>query len=128
VLFRSKYASITGLILTMVFVCIAWIFFRATSFTNAKEIFLSAWKGILNLNNFAIQFRGIGWKPSDLILSFLLIILLFVFDFFSLKKNVFVRIRSLPLPVRWAFYYAILFVILFYASTDSAQNFIYFQF
>jgi alginate O-acetyltransferase complex protein AlgI len=125
---EKKFAIVSGWVLTMIFVCIAWIFFRATSFTNAKEICLSAWKGILNLNNYAIQFRGIGWKPSDLLLSLVLIILLFIFDFFSLKKNVFVRIRSLPLPVRWAFYYAILFLILFYSSTDSAQNFIYFQF
>jgi hypothetical protein len=61
---EKKFAIVSGWVLTMIFVCIAWIFFRATSFTNAKEICLSAWKGILNLNNYAIQFRGIGWKPS----------------------------------------------------------------
>jgi D-alanyl-lipoteichoic acid acyltransferase DltB (MBOAT superfamily) len=124
----KKITQLIGWTLTITFVCFAWIFFRANSFENAKDICNSAWKGLLNFQNIAIQFRGIGWKPYDLVLSFSQIVLLFVFDYFSLKKSVFVRVRSLPLPVRWALYYSILFIILFYSSTDSAQNFIYFQF
>jgi D-alanyl-lipoteichoic acid acyltransferase DltB (MBOAT superfamily) len=125
---QKKTVGTFGWILSMMFVCIAWVFFRATSFENASSLLKSALNWEISANNFATQFRGIGWKPLDMYISISLVILLFTFDYLNTRKNVFVRLRSVSTPVRWSIYYAILFILLFYSTTDGAQNFIYFQF
>jgi D-alanyl-lipoteichoic acid acyltransferase DltB (MBOAT superfamily) len=125
---QKNVLGISGWIFTMIFVCIAWVYFRATSFENATTLLKSALNWEISPNNFATQFRGIGWKPIDMYISILLVVLLFVFDYLNTRKNVFVRLRYVSTPVRWGIYYAILFILLFYSTTDGAQNFIYFQF
>jgi D-alanyl-lipoteichoic acid acyltransferase DltB (MBOAT superfamily) len=126
--FQKKAVGILGWIITMIFVSIAWVFFRATSFENASTLLKSAMDWQISPNNFATQFRGIGWKPLDMYIALSLVLLLFAFDYLSIRKNVFVRLHNVPTPIRWSIYYAILFILLFYSSTDGAQNFIYFQF
>jgi D-alanyl-lipoteichoic acid acyltransferase DltB (MBOAT superfamily) len=105
-----------GLITTFAVVCFAWIFFRAQDFTHAIEFIQ---------NTFSLEYSHV-LKPYRLVVAFLGISTLIVFDY--LKKNKTAKalyLRSAPL--RWGFYYLLIFMIVLFGNTNS-QEFIYFQF
>jgi hypothetical protein len=51
-----------------------------------------------------------------------------VYDVIDSKKGFWQSLRLRPRYIRWAVYYAIVILTLFFNTFNKAQNFIYFQF
>ena len=72
-------------------------------------------------------FGNLGIGAAEAVKILLMILLLAVFDYISLKKDVIACIGKWKLLCRWAVYLGILALIFFWAPAESAQ-FIYFDF
>jgi len=115
-------------IITFVFCSFAWIFFRANSLLEALFIITHLFDGIASPNayiqNGLNAMKMTTTLPIGLILS---ILLLALYDFFSLKRDVIELISKQNVVLRYSFYCGILlFIILFKASVEA--SFVYFQF
>lgn len=114
---------------TFVFVCFAWVFFRANSYADAKMIV----EGFF-VNNFYKVFGDplyvIGLKENEFSFLLLSIIALVLFERFHRKKSVYRLLLKQAFVFRWAIYLIIVLLIaIFGVYGDTAVNeFIYFQF
>jgi len=115
--------------LVFTIVSFAWIFFRANSFADALTLV-----GKLNLSNISNLTNGkiynLGLVQPEFILSIIAIVLLIIFEWTHKKVNIQKRLNKQVLPVRWAFYLLIAFVIIIFGiyGDDQVAEFIYFQF
>jgi alginate O-acetyltransferase complex protein AlgI len=120
-----------NIVITFGLVTIAWIPFRAANFNDAWYIFTHLFSGAghwLNLGSVAIQFRGMGVKLPYLIYAAVFAGVVFLYDIIDSRQGVWELLKSRPRPLRWAVYYGILILVLFFGHENQAQNFIYFQF
>jgi len=126
---NSKLRNLAGFVITFMAVNFAWLFFRAENWdhveiliTNILTPQTSDFNSFLSLLIDSQHFTAPGRM------------LLFVFPVFILieilmgKKEFNNLLINSPKYVRWGFYYAILFSILFFGVLNSAPQFIYFQF
>lgn len=99
---------------TFILISFAWIFFRATSFSDAigfiTHIGTSSWLGPLR------HTKGLWY-----------VLLIFVIDWIQRDKQHPLEITTLPRYARWGIYYIISILILFLGKTGHVP-FIYFQF
>ena len=116
---RVPQAAITILrtVITFNIVAVLWIFFRAEKFSDAVYI---------------LQHLFSGWPKlfiDQLSLPYgvIFIAVLFVVELLQTRGPLQPRISSLPLPARWAVYWAVLFSIILF-GVDGGSQFIYFQF
>jgi D-alanyl-lipoteichoic acid acyltransferase DltB (MBOAT superfamily) len=117
--------------LTFALVTVAWIPFRAANFSDAGYIFTHLFAGAshwLDLGAVSIQFRGMGLNSTEFMFAVIFIGVVVAYDLIDSRAGVWESLRTQPLPVRWAVYYALLILVLFFAPYNQAQNFIYFQF
>lgn len=115
----SKLIRFSRILLTFVLVCIAWIFFRQPTISDAF--------GVIER---ILTEHGALFKPSnkDVVFSLLSIGIVVCTDLmreFQTKK--FYRLVQAPIIVRWCMYYALLLLILLSGVFDSSQ-FIYVSF
>jgi D-alanyl-lipoteichoic acid acyltransferase DltB (MBOAT superfamily) len=107
-------------------VCFAWIFFRASSISDAITIVSRLFSGITRPVDYIMTAWNAPWKLQAL-MGCCGIILLLLYDYASLKTNVWQRIQTYPHVLRYAIYYGLVFVILFFRAAEP-QQFVYFQF
>ncbi len=114
-------------VLIVFFICnIAWVFFRAENLPDAIHVIKAAF---VTLSRGAAYFHtNIGITPVILVKIIFCIILLAVFDYFSLKTDVIAWISSKKLFVRWFFYIFIIILIIICIPVSNQTTFIYFQF
>ncbi|WP_339631677.1 MBOAT family O-acyltransferase [Bizionia echini] len=126
---KSFIRKIIFIPLIFTIVCFAWIFFRANSFYDSILLINN-----IHLSNIDNLFNGniyeLGLIKPEFILSLIVIVLLVLFEWFHKKTNAQVLISKQILPVRWAFYLVVTFVILIFGIYGEGQvsEFIYFQF
>jgi D-alanyl-lipoteichoic acid acyltransferase DltB (MBOAT superfamily) len=126
---NSKLRNLAGFVITFMAVNFAWLFFRAENWNHVEILITNILTpGTSDFNSFlsllidSQHFTAPGRM------------LLFVFPVFVLieilmgKKEFNNLLLNSPKYVRWGFYYAILFSILFFGVLNSAPQFIYFQF
>jgi alginate O-acetyltransferase complex protein AlgI len=121
----------TNIFLTFCLVSIAWIPFRAANIGDAWYVFTHLFVGIGawgQLSDVALQFRGMGVTSIELAYAITFTGLVIAFDLVDSRHGVREYLKFKPIYVRWAAYYLILILILFFAPYNKAQNFIYFQF
>jgi alginate O-acetyltransferase complex protein AlgI len=130
--------TLTQVLITYSLVTFAWIFFRANSI---KEAFYIAGKmpaalgtigELIVKGHFSFRYlqETVGTVPvyqSDIILSFLLIFFLEAVQLFQRRYNILTLLKKRPIYQRWAVYYVMLMVIIFFGVYENRQ-FIYFQF
>ena len=115
------------------FVCIAWIFFRASSFSDVIYILSQMFSGFLT----PVQYLLTG--ISDIALNgfmkrylIIVILILTVYDYFNLKYDIIEKIVSIKATlIRWFIYVLFTFILIVgillgYSETPNA--FVYFQF
>jgi alginate O-acetyltransferase complex protein AlgI len=110
-----------AMILTFSLTVFAWIFFRAENLGHAINYI----KGIFSKSFFAIPyFPGIELTPTLLVLLLFFILI----EWLGREQNYGIEKLALrwPTPMRWIFYYAMVFAIFYFAGAE--QEFIYFQF
>ncbi|ADR20598.1 O-acyltransferase [Marivirga tractuosa] len=106
---------------TFALTCLAWVFFRAETVTNAFVY-------IRNIFNFEGSFFDLK-RPSLIGYSLPLIIIFWIFIEWIIRKNSIENLfgdRANKL-VKYGFYYAIVVIIFFFGAFDKSE-FIYFQF
>jgi hypothetical protein len=116
---------------TFSLVCLAWIFFRANSLSDAQYIVTHLFAGFSSyrdLRTVELQFRGLGLRSTDLMLSLVVIAATLAYDLVDRHDALWQGMKARPIWVRWSLYYAVVLSILFLSDTGGAQNFIYFQF
>ena len=116
---KSKKFSILNFFLivkTFLITSFIWIFFRASSFQNAKNII----KAIVRNTN--MEFSDLNFMFP----VFCSVGMLFL-DLFLYNSRFDLRLKALRTPYRWAFYTVLIFC-LFALSGTQKFTFIYFQF
>lgn len=115
------------IIITFSIVCIAWVFFRANTLSDAITIiqngFHLKWSQVLN-------FYDLGLNAQEFWTAFFAIALLVVFEWTHQNVSFTKQLAAQPLLFRWCFYLMIVFtLIIFGVYGDMApKEFIYFQF
>ena len=129
---KKDRRSVIRVFLVFAFVCIAWIFFRANTFSDAVYVLTHLFDGVLNPVSYIrtgyTALQGAGLMQSfDLKLAFVWIAVLLAHDYIELKQSVWTWLGRFRGPVRYAFYFALLFVVL-YSRQLGEYEFVYFQF
>jgi D-alanyl-lipoteichoic acid acyltransferase DltB (MBOAT superfamily) len=123
---------------TYCLVTFAWIFFRAN---NIKDAFYIAGRiptAIGDLGRFiagghysmSALLSVVGTIPvyqTDMVLCFIVIGVLESIHFYQRKHNILALLKQRPLYQRWAIYYLMVIIIIFFGVYENRQ-FIYFQF
>jgi D-alanyl-lipoteichoic acid acyltransferase DltB (MBOAT superfamily) len=123
---RNGICWILNVLLIFLFVCFAWIFFRANTISDALYIITHLFSGLKNPKAYLLTIKPVPGKLG-VIKGFLGIILLLVFDYLSLKTDVWERIKKLNIIIRYSLYFGLIFSILLLMNTGS-HEFVYFQF
>lgn len=115
------------IIVTFALICFSWIFFRAPSFAAAMDV-IRRIGDVQHFGNLSGLYKVL--PPIELTIALYLIGALLVFDLIQEKKTDWKALGRIPLPFRWAFYYAIVLAIFILGVYDAAYktSFIYFQF
>ena len=140
---RQKIKSLTGIdrfpringslqiLTTFVLVTVAWIFFRTNGVKNSlyilKSLPYSLQEIYVSLTNRTLYLGELSVSITDLLFCLLLIGFLETVQFLQTKYNLLESLKTRPVYVRWAFYYATVLAILYFGAFDNRQ-FIYFQF
>ena len=119
-------------LLVFIFVCVAWIFFRANTLSDAIYVLTHLFEGIGDPVSYvktgyeSLRTAGLI-QSTDLKLVFLWIALLLAHDFIELRQNVWEWLGRFRKPLRYAFYFGLLFIILYHRQLGEYE-FVYFQF
>jgi alginate O-acetyltransferase complex protein AlgI len=126
--YSPKLNNIFDVTITFILVAFAWIFFRANNLDDALYVIKNMLTDLNEYNNIGMQFRGLGIYLSDLIKCFILIFFVIGYSLYERSDDVWKKLQSKPIWIRWSLYYLMLFGILFLAPHSTINNFIYFQF
>jgi alginate O-acetyltransferase complex protein AlgI len=133
--FRKKQSKLKflNIFITFSFVCFALIFFRADSLSDAwfivRKIFTTNYLTVLEIRP-VLGYINMNIKYFSFIAISL--VLLFLYDGYSLKIDIINFISSKKLTIRWTVYLTITVIIVLMAliqvGNNSSRDFIYFQF
>jgi D-alanyl-lipoteichoic acid acyltransferase DltB (MBOAT superfamily) len=145
---ESNVIKLFQILITFVFVCLAWVFFRSNSISSAFVVFGKFISLPLELVQYAAQVsqNGIigtvrlmfqlgnnvanpiaGFGMTAFAYSFVFIIVLGAVEVLTRKTDGTIQIMKMPLIARWALYYGLILVIVSDFSQTGVQ-FIYFTF
>lgn len=130
---KNKKFSTVGRLFRVPFVfaftCFAWIFFRAQTFSEALYVIKNLFGGILTPITYVLNgYADIGMPKEDVLAYSCIILILCIFDYLSLRQDVYERIGKMKTPVRWSLYFIIIWLIIIFTPVTSGSEFIYFQF
>lgn len=123
-------------LLTLIFVCLTWIFFRANTLDDAFYIFTHLGKGVdrlwLHYNHFwqgvdVLGLRNVGLVKQEYVKNFILILFLTLVNRLGSSDSIIRCISQRPIVIRWMVYYILIFWLIFWGVFKPSQ-FIYFQF
>lgn len=121
---------IMQVIINFTLVNFAWIFFRASSFSNAKIVI----KNLFKFNPWILidgSLFTLGLDNKEFLVVVMAILVVVIIDLLQRKMNIFEVLSEQNLVFRWGVYISAILVILIfgnYGPSYSAQQFIYFQF
>lgn len=118
--------ELTGMIVTFILVCFAWIFFRAENMSQVLLIFKNMATGI-TLNPIS-EARMIGLGAKPIASAFVLIFILYFIEWVHRKKDFALDIVHWKPILRWGTYITMIIVVLVYFNLNTGRSFIYFQF
>jgi D-alanyl-lipoteichoic acid acyltransferase DltB (MBOAT superfamily) len=117
---------ILNVFLTFLFICFAWIFFRANTLSDVLYIITHLFSGLKNPKEYFLTIISVPGK-SGIIKGFFGIVLLLAFDYLSLRIDVWERIKKLNVIIRYGIYFGLISLVLLLMNTGS-HEFVYFQF
>ena len=129
----SKTGSARWILKTFIVFCfcvITWLFFASQSLSDAIYIIKHVFDGISAgpMTYIATGFKNLGLDKVTLAFLSVSIILLMVYDYFSLKRDVITIISSQKTYIRWGVYVLFILWIIISLPSVAATEFIYFQF
>jgi D-alanyl-lipoteichoic acid acyltransferase DltB (MBOAT superfamily) len=115
--------GVLATLLTFHLVLLSWVFFRAASLSDAVTLFTQVGQAVPRLPTLFVNYP---YTP-DLLLSFGLIALLLLVELVDERRPTLEWVRSRPVYVRWAAYYACLGGLLVLGNWNLSK-FVYMQF
>ena len=117
-------------IITFCLVDFAWIFFRANTVSDAFYVVTHLHRGLIHFGNsvvkMLIDMQFTYFSFTKLAGSLLV---LMIYDYFSLKKDLIVEFGKVKWPIRWIFYIGLTsLIIVLKLHNGTNQEFIYFKF
>lgn len=116
-------------IFVFAFCNIAWVFFRAKTFSDAIYVLTNSLHGISSPYLYVINGvneSGIGVLNCIYIL--LMITIMSIVDYFNLHGDIILKIKVQKPVVRWILYFAITLLVIIFAQKGEPAEFVYFQF
>lgn len=125
----SPVSGVVSLAAVFVFTTVTWVFFRASTLEDAVYVFRHMFDGVQNvgtyINSGRLQLEIYIWEAIDM---FVMMTILVLYDFFSLKVDVIEKISGMRSVVRWSVYIAFIVLMLYLHPLNTGGEFIYFQF
>ena len=115
---------------TFVLIGFTWIFFRANTVADAVYVYQHIFSDLSLLftaDYFTQAMEAIGYYSNNGVAIVCCIIFMFAVELWEGRSTIVERINSSRWFVRWAFYYTIIMLIIFFGYFGQSQ-FIYFQF
>lgn len=126
---RNPLLNLFSVFLTFMAVCLAWVFFRADSVNHAWRIISLSFHEIGNpYNYFRTAVICLDMSYAYMIYLSIPILLLTIYDYASLKRDVIAWISSRKPWVRYPVYIFLLLIILLFSEKGVSTEFYYFQF
>ena len=125
---RPSLHTAVSIAITFALVCVAWVFFRAATLTDALHVFSAALTRLTLHQIVPDAVRAEGISKFEVFYGFLLIVGLMTFETISTRVNIVKQFRMQPAWVRWPVYYATCMAIWLLGISTEAKAFIYFQF
>lgn len=119
------------IIITFILVMFAWIFFRSN---NISDCFYIIQNLTTNLGSIADKqylyetFNNMGLQLFEILLVCGSIAILYLSDLVSYKYDIHDLMNKVPFPIRFAYYYLLIIIILAIGVFSGGGEFIYFQF
>ena len=121
-----SWHELTSIFGTFCLTAFAWIFFRAESLSHAISFIQNMFSGFFDASSLVTSFHFVANTVGGTRLAILILFLITEWlgreNKYAIENILIGRSR----PVRWAFYYSIIIVMILYAGIE--QEFIYFQF
>lgn len=115
--------------LVFCFCSFAWLFFAASTITDATYIIGHMLSGAHHpVDYFCKGFYSLGLETRVILPLMFSVVILFIYDYQSLKLDVIWVISNQKTTLRWVFYVVFLLWMIFNIPTTNATEFIYFQF
>ena len=126
---RNPLLNLFSVFLTFMAVCLAWVFFRADSVSHAWRIISLSFHEIGNpYNYFRTAVICLDMSYAYMIYLSIPVLLLTIYDYASLKRDVIAWISSRKPWVRYPVYIFLLLIILLFSEKGVSTEFYYFQF
>lgn len=131
---KDRLTKIIGPVVVCCFFVLSLIFFRASSVSDAVYVITHLFDGILMPVTYIKNgYIALQITASDFVTFMAPIVLLFVFDFISLKQDAIELLSRQKVVIRWSIYIVFVMWILYdiqyvLGASNMAQKFIYFDF
>ena len=122
----NRLIKVFRMLIIFSIVSILWIFFKSSSFGDAWYVLNNMFNGITDVKTYLYSIHdGINISKIDFAIIGIELLLLNIYDYYSLKENVIEKISSKPLMLRWTIYIAFILFIVRFLSSGAAVNFVY---
>ena len=122
---NNKFVNLIKVLLVIAISNTLWVFFRAASFADAMYLLSHMFAGITNVRSYMNGLEAIGLHKVVLVQILFELLILFFYDYASLKTDVIKIISSKSLIVRWGIYCLFLLVVVQLAYKGGSVNFVY---
>ncbi|WP_309547117.1 MBOAT family O-acyltransferase [Spirosoma foliorum] len=116
-----------GLILTFSLVCLAWVFFRASTVDDAFYIVTHLFSNI-RASLKIITTTNLGTTKYEWVVAILALITLFTIEYLQGKQWFRNWLNYQPIYIRLSLYYTLVMLIILFGAFSNQEQFIYFQF
>lgn len=120
--FLPALGPVFRILRTFALVCLAWIFFRAETVSQGMTIVAKIASGLLQ-PSFYMELVALMQHSTP----FWMLAVFIAIEWFNKNSWNTLSLASKPLPLRWAAYTALFWIILLY-GTEQTETFIYFRF
>jgi D-alanyl-lipoteichoic acid acyltransferase DltB (MBOAT superfamily) len=126
---RTWWRDALAIVRTFVLVCVAWVFFRAATFSDAWYVLSSACRDLPYDLHLLLSGRcPAGIQPAATVLMALAVAGTLLVEYLNRSQPIWTRIAVWPAACRLAVYSLLVYTTLFSACYHTENQFIYFQF
>ena len=116
-------------VFVFIFVSFAWVFFVSNSLSDACYVLGNWYKGIGSISSYISNgFSDMGLGGTNLLFLVPSLLLLTIYDYFSLKGDVIKMFSNNNRTLRWAIYVVFIIWMIVSMPYSNLNEFIYFQF
>lgn len=122
----NKFLRIAHTLMVFSIVSTLWVFFKASTFSDAWYLLGNMFTGITDIHGYVCGlFDSIKLSKTNFVIIGSELILLFIYDYLSLKENVIEKISSKPILIRWTIYVFFVLIIVQLSNKGEVVKFVY---